>query len=105
MLRFGLIVLCVFLAGNLTAQKKSKRPSWVDQSPPDGLFYYGIGISSIRENPTDFRTVAQKLAIQEIARKIWVNVRSSSELQINSNQLETRYLLSDNVETQTVNYF
>ncbi|MCZ6900019.1 MAG: LPP20 family lipoprotein [Bacteroidetes bacterium] len=87
------------------AQKNKKRPDWVFITPNDGLFYYGMGIVDTEDLPSQYRKIARETAIQEIAEKIIVSIQSESTLQLTSDTENSNYLLKDEIQTRTINYF
>ena len=107
MAKLILVTLCfiVVCTPPSKAHKNKKRPDWVLNTPSDGLFYYGMGIVDTEGLPSQYRKIARETAIQEIAEKIIVSIQSESTLQLTSDTESSNYLLKDEIQTYTINYF
>lgn len=94
----GLLILGITSLVNA----QSSLPDWVTSTPRSGFWYYGIGIASREEYPDDFRDVARKNALKEIAQQIYVKIESSSNLTIDSYDRNTIYDYQDKTSTETI---
>lgn len=105
MQKFFIIGILLCLIGHLSlAQSRKKAPNWMLKSPSDGLFYYGIGSSSIDERE-DYRKIAREHATREIAEKLLVRISSTSSLQTKATDDSYSYLVNSDIQTQTINSF
>ncbi|MFZ9954852.1 MAG: LPP20 family lipoprotein [Flavobacteriales bacterium] len=69
-------------------QDKMEVPQWVNERPSSSIYYVGIGYASKKTSPVDFRDIAKKNALNDLASGISVNVSTNSVL----SQLETNNL-------------
>jgi hypothetical protein len=87
---------------------KVETPAWVIERPSSDFYYIGIGYASKKTSPTDFRDIAKKNALNDLASGISVNVSTNSVLsQLESNDLykeEFRQDIKVNVNEQLQDY-
>lgn len=69
-------------------QEKTSVPLWVNERPSSSFYYVGIGRASKKTSPIDFKEIAKKNALNDLASGISVNVSTNSVL----SQLETNNL-------------
>ncbi len=55
-------------------------PAWVRQSPNSAGYYHGVGMASKATAPNDYREIARRNALSELASGISVNISSNSVL-------------------------
>lgn len=100
-MRLGFIIVAVAISVSSNAQKK--MPEWVAATPVDEWSYYGVGIAAMEES-VDYREKARKKALREIAEKIYVNIRSESNLYLTYEDEYSRYALREDVKTTSTNF-
>lgn len=83
-------------------------PLWVKERPASDFYYIGIGRASKKTSPSDFRDVAKKNALNDLASGISVNISAQSVLsQLESNNIykeEFRQDIRLDVNDQLQNY-
>ncbi len=72
----------------LKKHDKMEVPHWVNERPSSSIYYVGIGYASKKTSPADFRDIAKKNALNDLASGISVIVSTNSVL----SQLETNNL-------------
>ena len=115
----SIFLLIVFLFScsapkNVTQEKVDNKkytqeiPLWVKERPASDFYYVGIGRASKKTSPTDFREVAKKNALNDLASGISVNISAQSVLsQLESNNMykeEFRQDIKVDVNDQLQNY-
>ncbi len=90
-----------WLVFGLSPLRAQMQPEWVNERPSSALWYYGIGMAST-DIDEDFRDVARKNALKEIAQQIYVRLESSSNLSIDSYDRNTVYDYQENTSTETI---
>jgi hypothetical protein len=79
-----IVILSVFSCstGKKVSHEKLMEgaPSWVRQSPNEAGFYHGVGMASKATAPGDYREIARRNALSELASGISVNISSNSIL-------------------------
>jgi hypothetical protein len=90
---FGLLIL-LFLT-DCNAKKKatqtlvySPTPEWVDKKPIDPQYYYGIGKADKKYHSADYQQAAKKMALEDMASEIEVNLDAKSVLYQKENSFE-----------------
>jgi hypothetical protein len=79
---FIVILLASCSTGKKISYEKMMEgaPAWVRQSPNSPAFYHGVGMASKATAPNDYREIARRNALSEMASGISVNISSNSVL-------------------------
>jgi len=78
-------------------------PDWVRNIPVTGDAFYGIGISSIQES-SDYRSLANKMALKDLAEKIFVSINSESEVSLSYANNKAVYEIEELTEFESSNF-
>ncbi len=79
-----------------------KAPKWVRHIPSSTEVFYGMGSVDMRLYP-EYRAKARKIALREIAEKIFVSINSNSILTMTYENEEVDYILDETVSMASSN--
>ncbi len=108
-----IIITCIYILTIISCSSSKKlsyeklmegSPNWARQTPNSSEFYHGVGVASKLTNTDDFREIARRNALSDIASGISVNISSTSILnQFQLNEKNSSFY-RDNIKLTTQQY-